>query len=216
MPRPLAIRVHATQAAPPPHGMHFMMILGMLTCITFGHCTAFHYFEGQKVWSCNLVGFGSDQCAASMNIKEWEPLLGNARYDICALWGLLKGQLMKIKLTIDGKVVAPATSTFWITHTQHFGRGMRGSCEAYWDDGVFDCSAPQQLSAARLIQIFNGVKGGGWNKHVTPYFRGKEALFEFPTHEGLVNIDGEVMRYEGGKVKVECVPKVVRFFAPQC
>ena len=200
-----------------------------------------------------------------MNIKEWEPLLGNARYDICALWGLLKGQLLKVKLTIDGKVVAPATSTFWITHTQHFGRGMRGSCEAYWDDGMFDCSAPQQLSAARLIQIFNGVKGGGWNKHVTPYFHGKEAsvsetslsppflpricsrtlmgcfappccplflltcallmtpshseaLFEFPSNEGLVNIDGEVMRYQGGKVKVECIPKVVRFFAPlsQC
>jgi diacylglycerol kinase family enzyme len=180
------------------------------------HHNSFRNVEGQRVYSSNLVGFSSDQCAASMNIKDWEGWLGNARYDVCALWGLLKGRLVSIKLTIDGKLVAPATSTFWITHTQHFGRGMRGSCEAYWDDGVFDCSAPEQLSAARLIQIFNGVKGGGWNKHVTPYFRGREAIFEFPTDEGLVNIDGETVRYEGGQVKVECVRNVVRFFAPQC
>lgn len=181
-----------------------------LNKITFGS-----HPVGQQVYSCNLMGFSSDQCAASMNIKEWESSLGNARYDVCAVWGLLKSQLVSVKLSIDGKVCAPRTSHFWITHTQHFGRGMRGSCDAYWDDGVFDCSAPEQLSAARLIQVFNGVKGGGWNKHVTPYYRGKEALFEFPTHEGLVNIDGETVRYEGGKVKVECIPKVVRIFAPK-
>lgn len=114
------------------------------------------------------------------------------------------------------QVAAEATGHFFLNHTQHMGRGMRGCPGAYWNDGLFDVIAPQQLPRAELLRVFKGVQEGGWHKHITPYLQGREALFEFPTDEGVINLDGEVVRFEGGQVKVECVRDVVRLFAPQC
>ena len=179
-----------------------------LNLVTFGPAPS------QRVYSVNIVGYASDQCTGSINIDSWRGWLGRARYDVCALWGLLKGRLRRVRLTIDGRRVTAEASHFWVNHTQHMGRGMKGCGRAYLDDGLLDCCEMGQESRARLLRVFNGVKGGGWHEHVAAYHQGVEATFEFQTDEGLINIDGETCRFEGGKVHVKCVPAIVRVFAP--
>ena len=53
---------------------------------------------------------------------RWRWLLGTKRYDVCALWGLLKGRQAAVKVVADGQVVAERASTFFLNHTQHFGK----------------------------------------------------------------------------------------------
>ena len=44
--------------------------------------------------------------------------------------------------------------------------------------------------------------------------QGTQCTLEFPDHEGLFNVDGEVIRYQGGRVTIDCLPKSFRIFAP--
>jgi hypothetical protein len=52
------------------------------------------------VHSINVVGWTADQCMGAINIDGWRSLLGPARYDICALWGLLKGREAKVRVMV--------------------------------------------------------------------------------------------------------------------
>ncbi len=42
----------------------------------------------------------------------------------------------------------------------------------------------------------------------------KKCVLEMQDDEGLFNVDGEPVRYRGGRITVECVPKAFRQFVP--
>ena len=46
------------------------------------------------------------------------------------------------------------------------------------------------------------------------YLQAKHCVFEMPQAEGLFGVDGESVRYRGGRITVECVPKAFRQFVP--
>jgi len=168
----------------------------------------------QTLYSCNVVGFSSDQCSQSVNIDDWNDLLGSARYDVCALWGFLKGRKADVKMTVDGEVVSHTVSTLAITLTQHIGRKLRGNPTAMWDDGLLDICGLERESVAQTLRIFNGVKAGGSHVPITRVYRqGRRADLAFKEHEGLFNLDGQTARFQGGKISIEVVPKAIRFFA---
>ena len=42
----------------------------------------------------------------------------------------------------------------------------------------------------------------------------KNCVLEMPQAEGLFGMDGEPVRYRGGRITVECVPRAFRQFVP--
>eukprot|EP00041_Stephanoeca_diplocostata_P013439 m.235474 g.235474 ORF g.235474 m.235474 type:complete len:231 (+) comp19339_c0_seq1:1555-2247(+) len=140
---------------------------------------------------------------------------GKARYDICALWGILKNRHAPVSIWMDGQLLSADVTVLAVNHTQHMGRGLRGCPDARWDDGVLDIMYINRTTRAKLVRMFNGVKTGGKHVQLTPVVQGKEAVLRFPTEEGLFNIDGQVCRYEGGKISVQCKPNAIRFFSPK-
>ena len=42
----------------------------------------------------------------------------------------------------------------------------------------------------------------------------KNCVLEMPQAEGLFGVDGEPVRYRGGRITVECVPRAFRQFVP--
>ena len=43
----------------------------------------------------------------------------------------------------------------------------------------------------------------------------KKCVLELPVHEGLFNLDGEVVRFEGGRITIDCVSRAFRLFSPK-
>lgn len=82
-----------------------------------------------------------DQCIGAVNIDGWRTWLGNARYDVCILWGIIKGRTEtegNVTLKMDGELVSNHVSNFSVQHTQHVGKGLRVCPLAYWNDGLAD------------------------------------------------------------------------------
>ena len=76
-----------------------------------------------------------------------------ARYDVCVLWGIVKGRSFSeaaVKMTIDGKVAATHCSNITINQTQHVGKGLRVTpdarcAEICWHNAV--CMPSRPLAA---------------------------------------------------------------------
>lgn len=86
---------------------------------------------------------------------------GNARYDICALWGILKNRHAPVSIWMDGQLLSADVTVLAVNHTQHMGRGLRGCPNARWDDAVLDIMYINRTTRAKLVRMFNGVKTGG-------------------------------------------------------
>jgi diacylglycerol kinase (ATP) len=164
------------------------------------------------VHSINVVGWTADQCMGAINIDGWRSLLGPARYDICAFWGLLKGREASIRVEVDGECVADACSTFFLNQTQHFGKQMRACPNAWWDDGLFDMEWISNKRRGEVVRIFDLIKDGRHGSLVESR-QAKKCVLHMEDDEGLFNVDGEVVRYRGGQVHIECTPGAFRLFA---
>ena len=163
-------------------------------------------------YSINVVGWTADQCMGAINIEGWRSLLGPARYDVCAFWGLLKGREASIKVEADGKCVANAASTFFLNQTQHFGKKMRACPNAWWDDGLFDMEWISDKRRGEVVRIFDLIKDGRHTSLVESC-QAKSCVLHMEDDEGLFNLDGEVVRFKGGQIQIECVPASFRLFS---
>lgn len=166
------------------------------------------------IHSINVVGWTADQCMGAINIDSWRPILGTARYDICALWGLLKGREAAVRVSVDGQPVTEAASTFFLNHTQHFGKQMRACPHALWDDGRFDIAFISAKRRGEVVRIFGAIQKGGHGPLVEER-QGQQCILELPEDTGLFNVDGEVVRFQGGRIQIDCLPKSFRLFSPR-
>ena len=103
-------------------------------------------------YSINVVAWSQAQEMAALNIDGWR-CLGEGRYLACAAWGLLKGREGAVRIVADGKEVARAASTIFLSHTQWYGT-VRGAPNAYWDDGLFDMTFISAKRRGQVLRIF--------------------------------------------------------------
>jgi sphingosine kinase len=77
------------------------------------------------VYSVNTLGYSADQCLSAINIDGWRGWFGAMRYDICALWGVLKGRSASLRVTADGELVTQCASSVFARSSRvcrpHFG-----------------------------------------------------------------------------------------------
>lgn len=173
----------------------------------------------QTAYSNNCVGYSCDQCIGAVNIDGWRSWLGMARYDVCVLWGIIKGRSFSeaaVKITVDGNVVATHCSNITINMTQHVGRGLRITPDARWNDGLLDVMGFQRERRADVLRIFGNVKKEGAHISVPGviHAQAERVQCDFPVAEGLFNLDGQFRRFQDSTIVVECVKGAVRIFAP--
>jgi len=142
---------------------------------------------------------------------------GPARYDICAIWQVLKGNTSPMKLTMNGdsnKTVVGEFVTAFVNQTQHFGKGLRATPLAKIDDGVMDLCFMKEGTRGEQLEIFLQLPTGA--HHANPgltFQQVREVTLTPHAKSGVLNIDGEIMRYDG-TIRVQCVHRAFRMFIP--
>lgn len=177
------------------------------TRVVYGPDDATHH-----LWSINVVGFCADHCMAAVNIDSWRPLLGTARYDICALWGLLKGRLSNVDVVVDGKMWSTGVGAIFVNTTQHFGKGMRAAPLARLDDGLCDVGSIRG-SRGHVLRMFSLIQTGQ-HFELMENVQGKQVELRLPTDMGVFNVDGEVTVHHHNRITLTVHPKAFEFYVP--
>jgi diacylglycerol kinase family enzyme len=187
--------------------------------------------EGRVSWmDVNLVTT-YNECIASINelsvgligdvgiVAEAFRCLGPARYDVMALWGLLKGFGQKISLDILDKKgsrvqMKDSYTTVFVNSTQHFGKGMRAAPSAKLDDGLMDlvCTKAGVATRGDMLAVFQQVPSGAHEQNEFIDFQQvREVTLNFG-QPGVFNVDGEIAKHDG-TIKMSVLPKAIKVFA---
>lgn len=123
------------------------------------------------------------------------------RYDVCAVWGVLRNPTRPIRVTIKdtGKVYEGNMATAYVNQTQHFGKELRAAPAAILDDGLFDLSLMFEQTRGALLKVFALLPTGqhAGNISGTVEMQARHVVFE-PANPGVVNIDGENFKCVAG------------------
>jgi hypothetical protein len=68
------------------------------------------------------------------------------------------------------------------------------------------------VSAGEVLRIFDLIKIGAHGSLVEAR-QAKSCVLELEEQEGLFNVDGEVVRFRGGRIAIDCVPGAFKLFA---
>ena len=171
-----------------------------------------------RVASVNLVAWGLVGDVGV--VAEGFRMLGPARYDAVAAWGVAKGGgwPCKIKFELaDGtsKSVDEKLMTAFINSTQHFGKGLRPTPHARLDDGLMDlCYLEGSATRGEMLAILQQLPTGAHHARTKGIhmFQVRKCSMDVGG-PGVVNIDGEVMQHDG-KLDFSMLPRVLRVFCP--
>lgn len=182
--------------------------------------------------NCVLFGLLGDLGAWAEDVR----FLGPSRYDAVGLWGVLKRASTDASVKIFGsskeltgregaeaKFTAEdeceytgSLSTVVINQTQYFGKGVRPSPLATWDDGKADVLVVTAMTRGHGLELFQQVPSGAHLTSKQPnssYYQASKVTIEPNLKVGVLNIDGEVYGYEG-KICTEVIPRAYQMFIP--
>ena len=163
------------------------------------------------VLSVNLVALGLVG-EVGVVAEKWR-CLGAARYDACAVWGVLKKTTNAITVsTDDGFEFSDRAVTAFINLTQYFGEGLRAAPSARLDDGLMDLYVMERGSRDELFEIFQQLPKGAHEHHPRLTVRQCRSVTLQQGDRGVCNIDGEIYKYTG-PINLTCLPKHYRIFA---
>ena len=89
---------------------------------------------------------------------------------------------------------------------------MRACPNAWWDDGLFDMEWISNKRRGEVMRIFDLIKDGRHDSLVESR-QAKSCVLHMEEDEGLFNVDGEVVRFTGGRISIECTPGAFQLFA---
>ena len=151
-------------------------------------------------------------------------LLGPKRYDAVAVWSVFKKQNFKASVDIDGKRVSDNKeyTTLFVNNTQHFGRALRATPDAYMNDGKIDVCMLEAggLGIPGQLQVFQQLPTGAhwWNNAIqmqaARHIRLTPCVPAGYDKKQLCNVDGEVCTFTTF-IDMKVVPKNVTIYAPR-
>ena len=65
-----------------------------------------------------------------------------------------------------------------------------------------------------VLRIFGAIQKGAHGPLIEAA-QARKCVLELPADEGLFNVDGEVVRFVGGKISIDCLPRSWRLFSPR-
>jgi len=178
-----------------------------VTKVVYGPVEAAHH-----KWSINVVGYCADHCLSAINIDSWRGLLGTARYDFCAVWGLLKGRSSDVKMYCDNTLFGEGVSALFVNTTQHFGKGMRAAPHARLDDGKLDVGNIVG-TRGQMIRMFTLIKTGQAASLIQSCQAATVEL-QMPTHQGVFNVDGEPTMHHHEVISMTVHERALPLYVP--
>lgn len=127
---------------------------------------------------------------------EWMRKIGTIRYDIGAVWNILKKTIFKGTLkyhnidntwtTIENEFIF-----FWASNVSHASKDVLNSPSSYIDDKYIHISyITENISRFNLIKVFLTLSSGNYvNYPYVQYIKTKR--FKLCTNSGLIVVDGE-------------------------
>jgi len=183
-----------------------------------------------NMYSVNLVSLGligdigttADLCRC----------MGPVRYDICGLWGLLKGYektftfvYRDMKQNVMKTITQPMVTLFAMS-TQYFGKGHRASPYSRLDDGLMNII---HLMGTRvdLLTLFQQVPSGShvnWENKIQQTMTSEawfvrnltadeERSMATALRGGVINVDGEGFPMVDGALHIRVLPREIEIFA---
>lgn len=154
----------------------------------------------ERHFSFNIVGWGMMTHGNITAEKlRW---LGKRRYDVGAIWEIVKCQSFPARVKTDTGNYEYDMHFVLGANTIHTGTGMKMAPKAKMDDGLIDLLLVKAGSRAQLLKLFPRIFDGGHiHSPLVEYLQ--VSGFELETEKNmLLNLDGEILGTSPCKVKV--------------
>ncbi len=160
----------------------------------------------ENVYFCfNVVGWGIPTAVVEKaEILRW---FGKQRYNIAAIWEILKNEKRYAKILINGNKIEGNFGFIMGSNTMHAGNGMKVAPEAKIDDGLIDLIIVKNSSRIRYLSLFPRIFNGTHVKDDIVQYLKVERFSIIPENNSKLTIDGEV--YGSTPINVEVIPKAI-------
>ncbi len=168
--------------------------------------------EGDTIYSMNCICLGLIGNAAVS--AEAFRFLGGVRYDVSAVWNVLKGCQSRYKLDITQKngTKFSLDETFVgciVNQTQYFGKNLRATPAALLDDELFDVILIKPARRSKLLQLFTILPSGQHVRDSVCRVMQATAMELHLEQPGVGCVDGELIQHKG-HFKLAIRPSAVR------
>ena len=157
--------------------------------------------------------------------------LGDSRFDVFAVWGVLKHFSAQLNIVVHSTLPAdvsddPASSaptqqpqseqqfggamvTAYVNNTQYFAKNLRGAPRARLDDGLFDLLLLPSATRSQLLALFLLLPSGAHGDVPgVRYVHASSVVLQPQRRRGVLNVDGEIVEYDGA-FSITCKRKLI-------
>ena len=185
------------------------VIAGEVCYIDLNHLTSQSTVCPLSVYSVEEITWGLIGVVAVQAELPIMRRLGHARFDLCAVWNVLKGFSSTLHFQCQSLALSGPFVTVYINNTQHFAQSLRAAPRAVLDDGKMDVLMLERGSRSLLFALFllmgSGAHVGGEGVR---YLQEEEVLMRPDEGRGVIGIDGEIVEFEG-EFTVKCQRKIL-------
>jgi YegS/Rv2252/BmrU family lipid kinase len=141
-------------------------------------------------YTVNVMGWG---LGVDANVTaEGLRCCGPVRYDVGAVWNIVKNPLRELTCTIDGETLTGTYAVLMIQNNIHAGSNMRIAPYAKADDGYLDGLFCKQLGRKVLVNMFGELKRDGCHIFLDDVDYRQFVTLELASDPvTLINVDGE-------------------------
>lgn len=165
------------------------------------------------------IGFDCNVVDKTAEIKKKPLVSGSMAYLLAVASVLIKKKGANLRITVDGKLVHRGPNLLCaIANGSYCGGGIYSSPQASTSDGVMDVNIILDVPRTKFIALFPKYQKGthfevnGIEK-IIQAFPCKNAIIEPLNGTMRLCVDGEI--YTVGTIKMEVVPKAIKFVVPK-
>tara|TARA_B100001123_G_scaffold125519_1_gene146245 strand:- start:615 stop:1502 length:888 start_codon:yes stop_codon:yes gene_type:complete len=157
--------------------------------------------NGQLFYAFNIIGWGMVTDATSLAEKlRW---LGETRYNIGAIYEVIKSKKRISKLIIDNEEIIEDFVFIIACNTIHTGKAMKIAPLAKVDDGKIDIVIVRKASRVQLLKLFPKLFTGEHIDSPLVEYDQIESFSIVPEETSAITIDGELIGQTPINVQLE-------------
>ena len=161
-------------------------------------------------YAYNIVGWGIS--VTINNLAEKWRKLGGQRYNLAALYEIIRNPSWPVKIKLDDTIIEGDYSFFLACNTVYSGNGMKVAPKAILDDGLIDILLLKQAPRYQLIKLFTKIFSGEHIKSPVIEYHQVKSFSIIPQNDSVLNIDGQVSGHT--PIEVTILNKAIKVFYP--
>lgn len=162
------------------------------------------------------AGFDAHVADNMSRFKKKRFITGSVSYLISVFYCLFRFYSSKYRLIIDGTEKHEDDYMFAVgANASYYGGGFYPAPDAKLDDGYLDAVEVKRVSHPAFLTLINKYRKGLLNgKNFYSVTKAKKLVIECD-EEIVVNLDGETVRFQNGRVEFENIHNAVKLWLPK-